>query len=730
MLSLPLPEGRYPPLSLSPKRQREETHQALARWLLHHAREKETLLVWEDLHWADPSTIDFLNLLITQCEDACTLIVLTFRPEFSADWSTAPRVSHLTLSRLDTNETKTMVKHVAGNTFLPTEVLHEVAAKTDGVPLFIEELTKMVLEATLSAEHDAQLEPQMPLSTLAIPVTLQDSLMARLDRLGGLKEVAQLAATIGREFSYALLKAVSPLDEVALQHALNELVASELMYRRGPLPESHYSFKHALIQDAAYQSLLKRSRQRYHRQIAQVLEAQFPGIAATQPELLAHHCSEAGLKEQAVAYWEQAGDKAIKQSAYVEAVHHLNKGLVLLETLPASSAHAAQELRLRMSLGHVLVGVKGFGAPEVRDTYARAQELCEVVGEAPQLVTALSWIAMFHLYSGNIAKANDLTEQLLRIAQDQQVSVPLLRGAYASRGITFFYLGKFETAANHTEKGINLYNPDQYHSQALLYGLDLGVVCLMWHAYSQWMLGYPEQAYSCAEKALALANELSHMFTRATALFWIVRLFQFARLNGAFKGRMKALLDISNEQGFPVYSAGARIMWGLERVKQDRNEAGLNEIQETLKKLRERETIGYLPYYLALLAEAQGILGLHEDGLRTIEQALQVVEDQEERWWQAELYRLKAELLLHQGASRGDTEQCLHKALEIAKRQHAKSLELRAVMCLSRLWQKHGKREEARQLVDEIYLSFSEGHDTEDLKQARALLQRSYGRMD
>jgi class 3 adenylate cyclase len=407
LLSLPLPAA-YTPVQVSPEQQKQQTLYAFLTLLLRMAAEQPLLLVMEDLHWVDPSTFDLLSLLVDQGPTARILALFTCRPDFSLPWTGRSHLTQVTLSRLSRRQAAELTSRVAHGKALPAEVVEQVVAKTDGVPLFVEELTKMVLESDLLQEQEDGYALTGPLPPLAIPATLHDSLLARLDHLGTAKGLAQLGATLGREFSYELLQAVSPWDEETLQQGLHQLVAAEFLYQRGLPPQTTYLFKHALIQDAAYQSLLKRTRQQYHQRVAQVLEAQFPDTAATQPELLAYHYTEAGCWEQAVGYWQRAGTRAVQRSANPEAVQHLTRGLQLLAMLPETPARAHQELDLQLTLGLALVATKGQAAPEVEQTYTRAQALCAQVGDTPQLFPTLWGLQRFYRNRGALSTAREL----------------------------------------------------------------------------------------------------------------------------------------------------------------------------------------------------------------------------------------------------------------------------------------------------------------------------------
>ncbi|MBE9508851.1 MAG: AAA family ATPase, partial [Chloroflexi bacterium] len=417
LFSLPLPEGRYPPLGLTPQQEKQQTQDSLVAWLLEEAERQPMLVVYEDLHWADPSTLEILGLHVDQVPTAPMLTVLIFRPEFVPPWPTRSHITPITLNRLERPQVEAMITQLGGGKALPAEVVQHIVARTDGVPLYVEELTKMLLESDLLREEADHYALAGALSGVAIPATLQDSLMARLDRLPMVREVAQLGAVLGREFAYEMLRALAAVEESKLQDRLGQLVGAELLYQRGRPPRAKYMFKHALIQDAAYASLLKRTRQQYHQQIAQMLEAEFPETVETEPELVAHHYTEAGLNEQAVGYWHQAGKRATQRSAHVEAINHLTKALEVLMTLPDTLERARQELDLQITLGPVLMAVKGQSSPDTEWAYARARELCQQVGETPQLFPVLHGLWRFYMVRAELQTTRELAEQLFSLAQ-------------------------------------------------------------------------------------------------------------------------------------------------------------------------------------------------------------------------------------------------------------------------------------------------------------------------
>jgi predicted ATPase len=552
--------------------------------------------------------------------------------------------------------------------------------------------------------------------------------MARLDRLASVRELAQLGATIGREFSYELLHAVSPLNEQALQHGLHQLVETGLIYQRGTPPHAAYLFKHALIQDTAYQSLLKSRRQQLHQQIARVLEKQFPETKDTQPELLAHHYTEAKLTELAIPYWRQAGERANQRSAYTEAISHLTKGLELLKTLPDMIERAQQELMLQIALGAPLRATKGYAASEIGATFTRARELCQQLEDMPQLFPVLWGLWYFHLVRGEYVTARELGNQCLVLAQRLQDPV-LLMEAHFALGTALSFFGEFILARENLERGISLYDPQQHHSRALLVGQDPKVACCSVAALQWWHLGYPDQAVQRNQEALALAYELSHPFSVVYALRFSAWTHQYRREAHLVHEQVEAGIVLATEHGFVREGAWATIVRGWALATQGQEE-GLTQMRQGLAAYRATGSENGLTVFLALLAEEYGRAGQPEEGLTVLGEAFAQVDKTEERWYEAELYRLKGKLSLLQErrehGARGreqEAETCFSKAIDIAQKQQAKSLELRAVMSLSRLWQQQGKQYEAHRMLSEAYNWFTEGFDTKDLQEAKTLLE-------
>jgi predicted ATPase/class 3 adenylate cyclase len=719
LMNLPVP-ARYPPLPMAPEQQRRRLLATIVRWALGTARIQPLVIVIEDLHWADPSTLEAIQLLAEQGPTAPLLLICTSRPEFRAPWPLHAHHAQITLNRLSPRSVREMVARLADRGALASDTVDAVVERSGGVPLFVEELTRSVLEGGGGKQvlHE-------------IPATLHDSLMARLDRLGEAREIAQLASVIGREFSWGLLSAVAATEDEKLEAALRKLADAGVLFVQGIPPHANYRFRHALIQDAAYQTLLRGKRQQYHRQIAQAFERGLVGTAETQPELLAHHYTEADLKEQAIAQWQKAGYDAVQRSANAEAVSHLTKALEILKTLPESPSHAQQELALQITLGVPLMLTKGYAAPEVEKVYSRARELYQQVGESPQVFPMLFGLWEFYSTRAEYKTATELGEQLVSLAQSAQDSALLLE-AYTARGNTLSFLGELVLARRHLEQAIALYNPKQHRSHAFAYSQDPGVHSLSFATLALWLLGYPDQARKRSLEALALAQELSHPFSLAFALIHVLYVHRFSWEVKATQERAKELVALSTEHGFPITLAVGAAHQGWALAEQGLGEEGIIQIRKGIETWRATgSTLYYQPFLLAMLAEAQEKGALPEEGLTVLAEALAIVNKTGECFWEAELYRLKGELKLQSEVQVGsevqdEAEECFRKAIEIAQRQSAKSLELRAVMSLSRLLARQGKKTEARQMLADIYGWFTEGFDTGDLKEARALLKEAF----
>jgi class 3 adenylate cyclase/predicted ATPase len=725
LVNLDLPQERYPVSQLTPQRQRQRTLETLLALVLGLASQQPVLLIVEDLHWLDPTTLEWLGMVLDQGPTAPLCTLLTCRPTFALPWGSRTHLTHLTLPRLTPQQMTQIVQCLGGDRLSAAQVQH-ILAQTDGVPLFVEEVTKFILatqrlQGLPSHSASGSMVPEM-----AIPATLRDTLMARLDQLGPAKGTAQLGATIGRAFPVALLQAVTPLEEDVLRQDLQHLVEAELLYQRGVGATAVYQFKHALIQEAAYASLLRRRRQHYHQHIAQVLETQFPDLVATQPELLAQHYTEAALYDHAVPYWQQAGAQASARFAHQEAMRHLTTGLDVLARLPDTPERTTRELTLSIALAAPLLMTRGYAAADVAHTYHRVQQLCQQVGDAAQVFPALYGLCLFHLVRGECTTARQVGQQALELAQ--QVQTPdFMMLAHTVLGVVLFFCGEFATALEHLEQGFAPYDPLQHHALALRYGDDPGVFSLAYMVVTLLMLGYLDRAKERSNAAVALARQLGHPYSLAIPLVTAAVSSQFRREGTSVQVWAEAIIALATEHGFAHWLGAGMILRGWALAHQGHVHEGIEQLQQGLAAWRAVGAGLVQPYWLAILAEAYWWAGQLESGLHTVDAALVAGQHNQEPWWDAHLYWLKGELLLAQHGTHlplPEAEACFQQALTIARFQQTRFLELRAAVSLARLWQQQGKQAEARTLLAPIYGWFTEGFDTADPQEARALLEQ------
>jgi predicted ATPase/class 3 adenylate cyclase len=705
LLSLPASD-RHPLPNLSPQRKKERTLEALIRQLEGLARQQPVLMVFEDAHWVDPTSRELLDLTIEHVRNLPVLLIVTFRSEFQPVWIGQPQVTMLALNRLDRRDRSALVAQIAGGKALPDEVVDQIVDRTDGVPLFIEELTKSVLESGV------------PL--VGIPTTLHDSLMARLDRLASVRQVAQTGAAIGRQFSYALLRAVSDLPDDELQASLARLVASELVLQRGMHSEAVYTFKHALVQDAAHGSLLRSTRQQLHAEIAEALEAHSPELMDSQPELFAQHCAEAGLVEKSVAYWAKAGRRSAGRSAMAEAAVQLQKGLDQLALLPDSPERQRQELGLSSSQGAVLFVVKGHAAPETGQVYARARELWEQLGSPAEFLRVPYGQSRYHVVRGEFDLALSLEADLLRLSREHNDSSGLVLGHYSSAR-NLMFAGRFASSLTHLEQVLALYNPTSHRTLLHEAGDDphantqgiLGIVLFC--------LGYPDQALIQSNAAIDEAQRLVHPPSLASVLALGSMLLALIGDSESLNDHAQHLIAVAVEQGFPWWSAQGTVYFGWGKVKNGDVAEGTSLLRRGLSIHRATGAELWMTHHITLLTRVFEIEGQIEEALTLLDEPLQIADRTGERWFVAELNRRKGELLLRQGHDAAAEELYL-KALSIAREQEAKLWELRAAVSLARLRRDQGRRAEACDILTPIYGWFTEGFATPDLKEAKALL--------
>ena len=715
LMSVPAPEDRYPRLSMTAQQQRDATFDAIVTWLIEVAERTPVLMAWEDLHWADPTTLEALGMLIEQAPTAPMLVVATYRPELTPPWPQRSHMTPITLNRLERPEVETIVGHLAGGRPLPGEVVDHIIAKSDGVPLYVEELTKAILGSrVLETRGDAYVLTGA-LAQLHIPETLQDSLMARLDRAPQSREVAQLGSVLGREFAYDMISALAGIEEEMLQSGLGQLVVDELLYQRGRPPRSRYLFKHALIQDAAYQSLLKRTRQQYHQRAATLLEDRFPELASTQPELVAHHYTEANSPAPAIAYWHKAGVAAASRSANLEAIDQFHRGLGLVDALPDRRERAERELDLQMALGPALVATKNASHPDMGQTYARAWELCRQLGDHSREFTALRGLYLHHLYILGMEKAQHFAEEALRVAARLEDGARLV-GAHTSLGGVLYYQGKLEPALAHFRRGFEMFDP---HMQFPDWpGVHPGVSCQLYPALISWMLGYPDRSLEELRAAVRSAETLGHPLTFAQTLYYAALIHIFRHEPPATADYAGRALRICEEHRIAHWHAVALCMNGWALSVSGESEKGLAQIGQGVDSCG----LGMLQHaLLALQADAIGDWK-PEAALASVAAGLEAVENAGGAPLEAELHRLKGEALLAGAGTLSEAEAAIEKGIDVARRQNAKSWELRGAMSLARLRRQQGRREEAVALLAPILGWFTEGFDTADLQAARTLL--------
>ena len=719
LISLPASE-RHPLLNLSPQRKKERTLEALIRQLEGLAHEKPVVTVWEDAHWLDPTSRELLDLTVEHVRSLPVLLIVTFRPELQPPWAGQPRVSMLALRRLDRRDCTTLITQIGGGKTLPDEVVFAIADRTDGVPLFVEELTKSVLERGLLREENDRYVFDRPLQPLAIPATLHALLLARLDRLVSARSVAQIGAAIGRKFSYALLRAVSRLPEGELQMALGQLVASALVFQRGAPPDAVYTFSHALVQDTAHGSLLRKARQQLHAQIAGALETHSPEVIETQPELLAQHYAEAGLVERAVAYWDKAGHRSVARSAMAEAVAQFQKGLDQLALLPEIPERRQKELEFSSALGAVLNVVKGSAAPETGQAYARARELWEQLGSPAEFVEVPCGQSRYHAHRGELDRAQSLAEDLLHLSHRRNDVAGLVMGHYSS-GRNLMWVGSFASSRSHLETVLALYDPNSHHSLVRQTGIHPQLAAQAALGIVLFCLGFPDQALAQSNKAIAGARRLPHPPTLAMSMGMDALLLSIIGDDVGLEQRVDGLVAIATDQGFPFYRATGAIYRGWVKAKHADVTEGLSLLRAGSSAYCATGATVWMPLYIALLAAACEIAGQIEEAAARLDQALQLVERTGERWFAAELDRQRGQLLLRQGHPEA-AEKLYREALSIAREQEAKLWELRAAASLARLWRDQGRCAAARDLLAPVYGWFTEGFATPDLKAAKMLL--------
>ncbi len=729
ILSLPN-DGRYPTLELAPEERRQRTQEALTAQLAGLTRQRPVLMIVEDAHWVDPTSLEVFGRTVAQIKTLPVLLIVTFRPEFNAPWAGRAHVMSLALNRLGEREAAVIIARLVGNKELPADVTAEIVERTDGIPLFVEEMTKAVLEAGSEGEA-RQTAATMPSPALAVPASLHASLMARLDRLGPAKEVAQIGAAIGREFSHALLAAVVPKPEAELQSALDRLMAAGLLFRQGVPPYAAYLFKHALVQDAAYGTLLREPRRALHARIVETLESQFAEIAENQPELLARHFTEAGLIEKATGLWGKAGQRSLERSALVEAGAQLTRALDQIATLPATPALRREQIKLQVALMTPLMHVKGHAAPETKAAVERARSLieqAEALGE-PLDDPLLLFSVLFALWSANAVAFNgdvcrDLAAHFLALAEKQRTIIPLMVG-HRIMGVSLTSTGAFEEGLAHYDQAIALYDPIEHRPLATRFSVDVGVGILCYRSWALWLLGRPDAALADIDHALKHARNIGQAATLMHALALTSSTHIFCGNYAAASALLNELVALADEKSALYWKAWGTVSQGWLLALSGKASDAVQMITTGINAHRSTGAIIYVPMYLSHLMRAYVEVGQFDDAWRCIEEAMRAVEKTKERLWEAEIHRIAGEIALKSPELRPAPEKAeayFEKALAVARSQQAKSWELRAAMSLARLWRGQGKPQQGRELLAPVYGWFKEGFDTHDLKEAKALL--------
>ena len=662
------------------------------------------LLLVEDLQWCDPSSLELLGRLIEQSPTARVLLVCTVRPDFKAPWAARSNLTPLQLSRLTNRQTREMLAALSPERALPESVVDLVVMRADGVPLYVEELGRMILESELLVERAGRWELGAPITELAIPATLHDSLIARLDRLSAAKEVAQRAAVLGRDFSYALLVRAAGLNESTLRQGLARLVQVELLFQRGEPPAATYTFKHALIQEAAYRALLKRTHRDLHARAAQVLEEEFPAHAASAPEVVARHTEAAGLIDQAVDQYQRAGEQAAARSADEEAISHLRRGIALLADLPEGEGRDARESSLQIRLGNSLAAVRGNGHAETGAAFERARLLSGAPRDTGRRAAALAGLSAFHTVKGDPQQGTELARVLLALARETGDTEHFLV-AHAVIAHGEYYQGKFASSLAHVEEAIALYDRSNHPGIGPRYaGVDLRVSTRCYASVALWYLGYPDRALGRVREAVGLARVLEHPYSLSMTLLFEAAVRCQRRESAEQRKPAEQAIALSEAQDFPVLLGVAKVWHGEARASADGDATGVAEVSEGL-------------------ALAQKAVGQLAEAMAMVEAALAIAAQAGLPYSDAALYCGKGELLLSmQDGDAREAEALFRRALEIARAQEARSLELRAAMHLARLLYAQGKSDEARALLAPIYAWFTEGFDTGDLVEAKAQL--------
>lgn len=710
-------------ISMSQKLIKDRIIEAVKRIIIKGSEIRPLLIAVEDLHWVDKSSEDYLKNLLDNISGARVFLIFTYRLDFVHTWGGRSYHSQVNLNRLSNRESLAMVAHLLGTELIDRDLEELVLEKTEGVPFFIEEFIRSLKDLKLIERNKNRYKLARDIQALPIPATIHDVIMARVDTLPEKgKELLQVGSVIGREFSHDLIMNVSNLSEAELLANLSFLKDYELLYERGIFPQSTYIFKHAVTQDVIYDSILTRRRKQIHEEVGKAIEDLYAERLEEFYEMLALHYTEAGLSERAISYCQRSGKRANERSAYQEAISHLTTGFNLLENLPETRARHQQELLLQTAIGAALLMVRGHAAPEVEAAYKRAHVLCQQLDDTQDMLPVLFGLWRFYVMRADYAMAHQLGEELIGLAELSDDLAFVIIPHYAA-GFTCFCLGELLQARDHLEKGIAHYNPAERNSPVFWSGQDPGVACHLYLALALWLLGYPDQALTRARDGLALATDLAHPFSEAFALVVFAMVEQLRRDGQETCDHAEAAVTLSNEQGFPSWLAAGKMLRGWALTTPEKLEEGMIQLRQGIEDWRAIGIELFVPYLLTLLVEGHGSVKQMEEALDVLKEAWEVTERTNEQWWNAEMYRLKGGLLLYQSTSdEAQAENCFRQALDVARNQQAKSLELRAATSLARLWQSQNKSQDAYDLLAPVNDWFTEGFDTSDFQEAKGLL--------
>ena len=711
--------AQYRALSLTPQRQRHETIDVLVSAILARASRQPMLFAVEDLHWIDPSSLEMLGRLIARAGKHKILIFLTSRPQFTLPWTLADHWTQIELVGLSKKNAAEIIRRVAGNRDLPPEAVHHIVTKTDCVPLFLEELTKTILESGMVVERNGRYELAGPLETLGIPTTLQNSLTSRLDRMRKAKAVAQLGATLGREFTYEMLRAIPGDHKRNLRAHLNRLVKARILFQRGVSPHESYLFKHALIRDSAYSSLLKTHRRNYHRQIAETIEEKFTEVAESQPEILAQHFAEALQARRALHYWLTAGLSALQRSANAEAISHLRRGLALTEQLPDGESKARSELQLQSAIGPALIALKGFGDSEVGAVYSRAAELSAQLGEGPHLFTSLWGRWVYHLVRDDLHKARCLALEMKHLGEGSHDSAMLVE-AHWTLGNTLFWLGELDLSRLNLEKAIEIYEPQRHHSHAYVYGQDPGVAAHCYAAYTYFALGFPDKAICAQQKALELAEALNHPFSIGWALAFRFMIHMFNCDPAAALEAADKTIAYCTEQAYLFWLFAAMVVRGWAISLLGDPEEGVALIEKGLNGWEKIGSIIVRSIFLGLFGEAKALQGDLEGALGRVDDGIRIAHAHSELLSRLYLDRIRG-VLLHKWGKDEEAEKLLRDTIKLSTKMGARSFGLAAAVGLADVQRDRGSGPDGKESVRRILGTYTEGGNNSFILRAQEI---------